>query len=136
MSPVPDDEDLFRFIQPRDSEVRPDGSPKLRSSLFHQRAVTVSVNLGSIWDLETQLRVAPPHCGLCSLTTGELRGVHNPDSGKPPIDVIPDPLDMDPLLGIPNPSHANVSRILTDSESKKAASLASQSIHRWPATAA
>lgn len=129
---VPDEEELFRFIPARDFEVRPDGSPKLRSSLFSQSTYPISVNLGSIWDRARNLEVAPDGYGLCSLTAGELRGTWAPESGKIPIEVVPEPLDRDPLLGIPNPSHASVNRLLTKSESRQAAAAASRNVARWP----
>jgi hypothetical protein len=129
MPEVSDEEDLLRFIHHRDYDVKPDGSTKIRSSLF-STSHPVSVNRSSIWPLEQNLKVAPNGWGLCSLTAGKLRNVANPE--RPPIDIVPDPLDHDPLLGILNPSHANVSRRLTDSESRKAAQAAMRSIYLEP----
>jgi hypothetical protein len=127
--PVPDDEDLFRFVLSRDFERRADGTPKLRSSLFSQ-STPVSVNRGSIWDEAQNLRVAPDGCGLCCLSAGQLRGVRR--EGNAALDVIPSPTDHDPFLGIPNPSHAELSRCLTHGESREAARIAVQRICREP----
>jgi hypothetical protein len=126
---IPDDEDLFRFIRLRDYERRADGTPKIRSSLFPQ-STPVSVNLGSIWDEARNLQAAPGGCGLCCLTAGQLRGVRNPEKER--IEIIPSPVDLDPFLGIPNPSHAELNRRLSDSESRKAAEIAARRICREP----
>lgn len=131
--PVPDDEDLFRFIASRDYDQRPDGTGKLRST-FYSQSTPVSMNLGSIWDLAQHRRVCPKGYGLCSVQARGLRGVWNQDA-KPPkdaVEIIPKPVDPDPLLNIANPAHSELNRRLSDSESRKAVALAFAGIHWLP----
>ena len=125
------EDELFRFFRYEDFD---EVSRSLSTSLFRTRAITVSVNRGSIWPVDQNLRVCPPHLGLCSLLPGDVERVldkmrelgANPTS----LDILAAPLDMDPLLKIPNPSHANFSRRLTQGEASKTAERASKNIHR------
>ena len=127
---VPDDERLFRFVEFDDYEEKPGIGGRIRSSLFFTRRHEVSVNLGSIWPLAQNLAVCPTGYGLCSLTAGEARSKIRPERG--PFDIIPQPVDPDPLLGIHNPSHANFSRLLHRKEAQGMAEAASLNIHRVP----
>ena len=128
--PVAAHEDLFRFVHPRDYD---EDRGRLNSSLFYTRGYMVSVNLGSIWDLAKHLDLLQnlvPDYGLCSLTAGQVYEL--PIAERPAVDILPDPLDCDPLLGIPNPAHHSLSRELNGGEARRAAKAASENMHHRP----
>lgn len=130
---VPDEERLFRFIAWEDYD--PTG-PRITSRSFRTRSHAVSVNRESVWDLPQHRRVCPAGYGIASLRTGELRGASAPPDGgqaRAPLDAIPDPLAIDPLLGIPNPAHCNVSRPMTEAEARRVARLLAGNLHDAPA---
>ena len=127
LMPVPDPETLFRFIGWDDYE-ESDGTPRVRSSLFNL-SFEVSFNLGSIWPLEHHRNITPIGWGLCSLTHEEWRR-----AGKDGLDLFveSDPLDHDPFLKTPNPSHASANRKCVGKEGRRAAKVASQNVHFPP----
>ncbi len=138
---IPDSEDLFHFFfRPDDYDSSPAVGLRIRSNKFRTRGHTLSFNRASIWPLERHFEVARTTWGICSVNAGELRGVYLPEHDNPPespkhrgpIDIDPDPYDEDPLLGIPNPSHASVNRLLNAREAERLAAHASTHIHRPP----
>ena len=135
VAPIPDHEILFHFFgHPDDYAVDAQGKMRLRSHKF-RTSHELSFNRASIWPLAEMLRLTPRQFGICSLTAAQLRGAYDPAATpkKQPLDVVPAPLDYDPLLRIPNPSHANVNRPLTKAEAGRVADATSQNIHRTPA---
>ena len=119
------EEVLFHFFfGPDDFEAHPDGSVRIRSGKFRTRRHT----------LDRHFKLAGPRgFRICSITAGELRDTSG--DGALRIDIVSDPIDppeVDPLLGIPNPSHANVNRVLTNGEAKRVARIASGRVHLAP----
>lgn len=137
--PIPDPEDLFRFISPRDYDGGFAGEERIKRSLFTQ-STGVSFNRGSIWDrshhamlLESNPELQGKGYGLCSMTAQEFRGLPEPSAN--PVDVLPAPIDppeVDALLMIPNPAHASATRKLSEGEARRAAAIALRSLHVRP----
>src|SRR5262245_55907172 len=114
---IPDEENMFRFIKYGDYD---EGEKRIRSSLFFTRGDNyISMNRESIWPLAKHKEIVPERMGICSLQAGEFREEGNAD-------LIHAPLDLDPLLNIPNPSHANASRCLSRKEAQNVAKVASR----------
>lgn len=133
--PIPDDEDLFRFIDPVRDYHWLDGADRLRSSIF-RKSYPISFNRGTVWSCDYHLKLLDSHpklssegWGLFSMTAGEIRCLKGRE--RDPLDVVPDPIlspDVDHLLQIENPSHASLTRSLVGSETRNAERIASQNI--------
>jgi hypothetical protein len=134
---IPGDETLFHFINHPEDYLEIDGVGRLRSNIFH-KSYPLSFNRASVWSLEHHLLIAQTHWGLCSLAAADIRNAYRPETDtderkkRGALDVTPDPLDMDPLLQIANPSHASVNRPMSKGESGTITRIASQNVHRPP----
>lgn len=128
--PVADDEALFRFLNSNNWVDDPVLGKRISSGLFCSRAKPVSVNRSAVWDEARHHEVCPADHGCCSVVAGEAR------AAVTVLDFEPDPLGFDPLLGIPNPSHCNFSRILNKTQGRALAALAQNRVHRVPPPAA
>ncbi len=127
--PIPRGEPVFRFLDPdRDYHWEEDGEGRVSS--FALRDSQVSLNRSSVWSLQRNPELAPAGWGLFSITCNDLRSVAI--AHLPQIEIDPAPLDLDPLLQIPNPAHCNLNRQLKQKEAGRAAKIASQNLHRRP----
>lgn len=133
--PIPVTEVVFRFIDPvRDWFVEDDGTERVSSQLF--RDSEVSVNRSSVWSLADHmghLASLPGVWGLCSFTCADLCA--RKATGQPDFTIEPQPLGTDPLLGVPNPAHCNLSRQPQQKEARRMAKFItenSQSLPRRP----
>jgi hypothetical protein len=129
--PIPDSEELLRFVGFNDYDAQPGSTPRVRTSLF-RLSYEPSLNRSSIWSIKKHHELCPLGYGFCGITALDLRTCASFGSE---LDIEHTPIalpDLDPFLKIPNPAHANATRKLTRPEAERAAKLASKRIHKAP----